>query len=56
MKKLEDLKECIERQYNYLEKSKYRLRSKKGIETKRNLIKDFFKEFEEILGDFENKV
>ena len=56
MNKLEDLKECIERQYNNLEKSKYRPRSKEGIVTKRNLIKDFFKEFEDILSEFENKV
>ena len=56
MNKLEDLKECIERQYNNFEKSKCRPKSKEGIVTKRNLIQDFFKEFEEISGDFENNV
>ena len=56
MNKFEDLKECIERQYNNLGKSKYRPRSKEGIVIKRNLIQDCFKEFEEILGDLENKV
>ena len=56
MNKLEDLKDCIERQYINLEKSKYRPRSKEEIVTKRSLIQDFFKEFEDILGEFENKV
>ena len=56
MNELSEISEYVDREYKNLERSKYRGRSLQGIWTKKKLLQDHLKDFEDILSQYENRV